>query len=115
MKAKRITLRQYFTWFLWIPLGTLCLFALFFGRSGPWANAIMIALWVPVGINLLLGPTIYSFWKRKHSRVAIAILNVVLVFAGAYPGLLLWIWAFKGKEDEDVDPVEQHSSGDVNT
>jgi hypothetical protein len=49
-------------------------------------------------MNLFLGPTIYAFWRRKQSRGAIAAINVLIVVAGGgFPGLLLWLWALKGK------------------
>jgi hypothetical protein len=64
-----------------------------------WAQAVLYTLGVPILVNLFLGPAIYAFWKRKKSRGWIILLNVIFAFAGAFPGLLLWIWALQGAEE----------------
>jgi hypothetical protein len=102
-----MTVRQYFFWFLAVPLaGLFVLVGTSPRRFEDMALFQQILLWVlgpPVLINLFLGPSIYSFWKRKKGRALITVINILLVFVGVFPGLLLWIWAWRA----DEEPLEE--------
>ena len=97
-----MTPKKYFLWFLWIPLGATVGIYLAAGNDISHLPAGMSVLYwillIPAAINLFFGPTIYAFWRRKQSRGAIAAVNILIVVAGGgFPGLLLWLWALKGK------------------
>jgi len=97
-----MTPKKYFLWFLWISLAAILGIYLATGNdTARWTtgvSAISGILAIPALINLFFGPTIYAFWRRKQSRGLIAFINIlVVVGGGGFPGLLLWLWALKGK------------------
>jgi hypothetical protein len=105
VKKQFRTPKRYFFWFLIVPFVVLLILAVVtlgarFDDEPLWAQTMICIFGVPIFINLFLGPTIYSFWRHKKSRAWISALNLVMVFGGAFPGLLLWIWALKGKVEE---------------
>jgi hypothetical protein len=100
-----MTVRQYFFWFLAVPLVVLLILAgtspRRFEDMGLVQQILICVLGPPAFVNLFLGPSIYSFWKRKKGRALITVINILLVFVGAFPGLLLWIWAWRADEESD--------------
>jgi hypothetical protein len=102
----RFTVGEYFFWFLAVPLTIMI--PLFAGLSighnkvvmdNPIFQILQVVLGLPVLINLFLGPSIYSYWKKKKSRSRIAFLNIFLLMCGGMPGLLIWIWALLGETE----------------
>jgi hypothetical protein len=110
----RITPKFYFIWVVAVPLvgfsAILCATPAL--EDEPlWEQIVETLLFVPVLVNVFLGPTIYGFWRHKKSRVIICVLNVLCLFAGGIPGLLLWIWALRGGIDETTVPPPQVTGG----
>jgi hypothetical protein len=75
-----------------------------------WVKVLIVIAALPMAIFFLLGPAIYSHLKRKKHRTVIAALNIVLLFAGAWPGMLFWIWALADKK-EIIDPMSAAKPG----
>jgi hypothetical protein len=101
------TATRYFLWFFWLPL--LVFFVAMgvneaiggdWSKNPPW---LLVLVSIPMLFNLFFGPAIYSFMKKKKSRALITLINIILVLAGGFPGLLMWIWALTGKEEEPTN------------
>src|SRR3981189_184548 len=95
---KRLTALKYILLTLVLPLIGFILLAVFNAnveevKEPIWSKILLVVCIIPIAINVFLGPTIYSFWNHKKSRVIITVLNVACFAVGAIPGLLLWIWA----------------------
>jgi hypothetical protein len=64
------------------------------------STALGCALVSTVVLNFALGPGLWAFYHRKKSAVIILTLCICALCVGAVPGLLLWVWAFCGKQLE---------------
>lgn len=94
----------YMLWTVGVPLA-----AIFLGvatlNTIPGASILVCIAALPLAFNILFGPSVFAFWHHKKSRTSILIVNFAVFFlsfaAGrpGIPGLLIWIWAFKGKTD----------------
>jgi hypothetical protein len=60
-----------------------------------WAYVIGI----PLLIVLFAGPSFVAFRRHLKSRYWILTINILALFGGGFPGLLLWIWAGCGKAE----------------
>ena len=74
-----------------------------------WFKVLIAVAALPMAVFFLLGPAIYSHLKHKQHRTIIAVLNILLVFAGAWPGMLVWIWALADQK-ETIDPMSAPKS-----
>ena len=104
-----MTIKRYYFWFFYFPL-IVSIVSLVFAhyvlhldtlKEEPvWLKIICYPCVALVVANAAL-PGVYAFWKRKKHRYWILGLNIVLVLAGGFPGLLLWLWAFYGKTESE--------------
>jgi hypothetical protein len=97
------TATRYFLWLFWFPLlACLVAFGVNAAMGGDWVHDppwFMMWPMLLVLFNLFLGPAVYAILKKKVYRGAIVWLNILLVFGGGFPALVLWFWAFYGKEE----------------
>lgn len=107
--------KKYFLWFFVLPCAVAFVIIGAANVAGikeeypSWLQAIFTILSVPIAVNLVFGPMIYATWRRKKSRLAIAIVNIlfpacmILTFGSlallnvATLAVLLWIWALASK------------------
>jgi hypothetical protein len=55
------------------------------------------AIGIPLAIVLFTGPSFLAFRRHMKNRYWILGMNILALFAGGFPGLILWIWAGCGK------------------